>query len=89
MPPKFCQKLLYEMEGLVEIKVQPSNVRVYPNSSFERAGCILSEDITDCDLIIGVKQVPLEHLYEGKTYMFFSHVIKAQETNMEMLEEKI
>lgn len=52
-----------------------------------RAGCTISEDITDCDLIIGVKQVPLEFLYPGKTYMFFSHVIKAQDQNMPMLDD--
>lgn len=79
LPPKICQKLLYEMENELVIKVQPSNSRVYSDSAFKRAGCDVTEDISDCDLIIGVKQVPLEHLYENKTYMFFSHVIKAQE----------
>ena len=74
------------MKGKVQIKVQPSNSRIYPDSSYEDVGCVIDEDITDCDVILGVKQIPCEKLYPNKTYLFFSHTIKAQENNMEMLD---
>lgn len=43
-------------------------------------------DISDAPVIIGVKQVPIDNLLENKTYVFFSHTIKAQEDNMAMLD---
>lgn len=87
LTPKDCQRLLQKMGPTLTIKVQPSNLRIFADSEWVEAGCELSEEIEDCDLIIGVKQVPCEKLIEGKTFMFFSHTIKAQEGNMEMLDE--
>lgn len=85
--PAHCRKLLFQFKGRLQIKVQPSNIRVYPNSKYQEAGCVIDENIEDCDLILGVKQVPPSKLYKDKTYMFFSHTIKAQEHNMEMLDD--
>jgi alpha-aminoadipic semialdehyde synthase len=84
--PSHCRKLLFQFRQSLQIKVQPSDVRIYSNSKFEEAGCLISEDISDCDLILGVKQVPIDKLYCNKTFMFFSHTIKAQEQNMAMLD---
>ncbi len=89
MPPKFCKKLLFKMKNCLVIKVQPSNARIYTNEQFLEVGCKISEDITDCDLILGVKQVPISKLCPNKTYLFFAHVIKAQEDNMPMLDSII
>ena len=56
-------------------------------------GAIISEDLSECDVIFGVKEVPIENIIPNKTYFFFSHTIKAQEYNMPlldaMLEKKI
>lgn len=54
---------------------------------------MIQEDLSQCDVIFGVKEVPIENLIPSKTYFFFSHTIKAQEYNMPlldaMLEKKI
>lgn len=50
------------------------------------AGAQVQEDISDASVIFGVKQVPIDALIPGKTYCFFSHTIKAQESNMPLLD---
>ncbi|EGC29130.1 hypothetical protein DICPUDRAFT_51448 [Dictyostelium purpureum] len=71
----------------IKVIVQPSTLRNYPNVLYERAGAIIQEDLKECDVIAAVKEVPSEYLYEDKTYIFFSHTIKAQPYNMPMLDE--
>nr|CAH7757252.1 unnamed protein product [Callosobruchus chinensis] len=70
----------------VKVIVQPSNRRAYPMQAYINAGAIVQEDISEANVIFGVKQVPLEHLIPEKTYCVFSHTIKAQEGNMPMLD---
>lgn len=70
----------------VKVLVQPSNRRAYPAQSYLAAGALLQEDISDASVIFGVKQVPIDQLIPNKTYCFFSHTIKAQETNMPLLD---
>lgn len=70
----------------VKVLVQPSNRRAYPMQAYSNAGAIIQEDISEAPIIIGVKQVPIDHLLPNKTYCFFSHTIKAQEANMPMLD---
>ena len=70
----------------VRVLVQPSNRRAYPMQSYAAAGATIQEDIRDADVIVGVKQVPIDSLIESKTYCFFSHTIKAQEANMPLLD---
>lgn len=70
----------------VKVYVQPSNRRAYPIQAYVNAGAEVHEDISDVPVIIGVKQVPIDQLHPNKTYAFFSHTIKAQETNMPMLD---
>ncbi|KAH6922401.1 hypothetical protein HPB50_013514 [Hyalomma asiaticum] len=73
----------------VKVYVQPSNRRAYPiqaSPAYVNAGAEVREDISDVPVIIGVKQVPIDQLHPNKTYVFFSHTIKAQEANMPMLD---
>ncbi|VDO37093.1 unnamed protein product [Haemonchus placei] len=70
----------------VNVLVQPSNRRAYPIQDYISAGAIVREDLSDAQLIISVKQVPVDQLIPNKTYAFFSHTIKAQQDNMEMLD---
>lgn len=84
--PKECRALIQKLGDSLEIVVQSSDLRIFKDSEWRAVGCRVDDDISDCDLIIGVKQVPESELFEGKTYMFFSHVIKAQEENMSMLD---
>jgi alpha-aminoadipic semialdehyde synthase len=71
----------------IKVIVQPSNLRTYNDRSYREAGAIVQEDLSDADLIIAVKEVPIPLLLEDKAYMFFSHTIKAQPVNMPLLDE--
>ena len=86
LTPKECRWLIQKMGEELKIKVQSSDLRIFTDEEWRSVGCEVTEDISDCDLIIGVKQIPDDQLFEGKTYMFFSHTIKAQEGNMPMLD---
>ncbi|CAB3223756.1 unnamed protein product [Arctia plantaginis] len=70
----------------VKVIVQPSNRRAYPMQAYISAGAIVQEDISEANVIFGVKQTPIDLLIPNKTYCFFSHTIKAQEANMPMLD---
>lgn len=70
----------------VKVLVQPSTRRAYTMDEYERAGAIITEDLSPASLIIGVKAVPIDLLIPNKTYAFFSHTIKAQEANMPLLD---
>lgn len=54
--------------------------------NYLNAGAMVQEDISEANVIFGVKQVPIEQLIPDKTYCLFSHTIKAQETNMALLD---
>lgn len=70
----------------VKVIVQPSNRRSFAMQEYENMGAVIKEDISEAPVIIGVKAVPIEHLLPEKTYVFFSHTIKAQEPNMPLLD---
>lgn len=54
--------------------------------TYIRAGATIQEDISEASVVFGVKQVPVELLLPDKTYCMFSHTIKAQESNMGLLD---
>lgn len=81
--PSHVQKMV--KQG-IKVIVQPSNRRAYPMQAYLQAGAIIQEDISEASVIFGVKQVPIDALIPGKTYCFFSHTIKAQESNMPLLD---
>ncbi|KAJ8945107.1 hypothetical protein NQ318_001572, partial [Aromia moschata] len=70
----------------VKVIVQPSNRRAYPMQAYLNAGAIVQEDISEASVIFGVKQVPVDQLIPDKTYCIFSHTIKAQESNLPLLD---
>ncbi|KAJ1523300.1 hypothetical protein ONE63_001179 [Megalurothrips usitatus] len=70
----------------VKVLVQPSNRRAYPMLAYQSAGASVQEDISEAGVIFGVKQVPIDQLLPNKTYCLFSHTIKAQESNMPLLD---
>lgn len=70
----------------IKVLVQPSTRRAYTMDEYERAGAVITEDLSPASLIIGVKAVPIDLLIPDKTYAFFSHTIKAQEANMPLLD---
>lgn len=70
----------------IELVVQPSPIRKYTDDLYEAEGITLQEDLSDCDVLFGVKEVPLEMLIEKKTYFFFSHTYKKQPYNAKLLK---
>ncbi|KAL1117383.1 hypothetical protein AAG570_004709, partial [Ranatra chinensis] len=70
----------------VKVIVQPSNRRAYPTQAYLNSGAVVQEDISEASVIFGVKQVPVDLLMPNKTYCMFSHTIKAQESNMPLLD---
>ncbi|MFA6924378.1 MAG: bifunctional lysine ketoglutarate reductase /saccharopine dehydrogenase family protein [Bacteroidales bacterium] len=81
-----CVKKIINESGLKFI-VQSSEKRIFSDKEFIDAGAFVKTDLKECDVIIGIKEVPLDSLYKDKTYMFFSHIIKGQPHNMPMLKK--
>lgn len=69
-----------------EIYVQPCNYRCYSNEEYRYHGIELKNDLSDCDILLGVKEIPPQYLLEGKTYLIFSHTIKKQQHNQQLLQ---
>lgn len=67
------------------IKVESSDIRVFSDSDYKKAGFEVVNDISDCDVLLGVKEVPIESLIPNKKYFFFSHTIKKQPYNRKLL----
>ncbi|MCF8323166.1 MAG: NAD(P)-dependent oxidoreductase [Flavobacterium sp.] len=70
----------------VEVKVESSNDRVFTDDEYRNAGIEVSDDISDCAVFFGVKEVPIDSLIENKSYFFFSHTIKKQSHNRQLLK---
>ncbi|RTY64806.1 NAD(P)-dependent oxidoreductase [Flavobacterium sp. LB2P53] len=68
------------------VKVEYSDIRVFTDSQYENQGIELTDDISDCDVLFGVKEVPVKNLIPNKTYFFFSHTIKEQPYNKKLLQ---
>lgn len=83
--PQHVAQLLKDHPNLKFI-VQPSPKRIFRDSEYTRAGATISEDLSECSTIFGVKKMDSKSLLPNKTYVFFSHVIKAQEYNMSRLD---
>ena len=67
-------------------KVESSDIRIFKDSEYEEAGFEVTKDISDCDVLLGVKEVPIENLIPDKKYFFFSHTIKKQPYNRDLLK---
>ena len=85
----FSPKKLQEFKNKfseASIKVESSPIRVFSDESYEKAGLEVVSDVTDCDVLIGVKEVPIGALIPNKKYFFFSHTIKKQPYNRKLLQ---
>jgi alanine dehydrogenase len=68
------------------IKVESSDIRVFSDDAYKNLGIEVADDITDCDVFFGVKEIPVEYLIPNKKYFFFSHTIKKQVHNRKLLQ---
>ena len=66
--------------------VEPSDIRVFPNQAYQDVGVTVLENLSECDVMLGVKEVPIEALIPNKKYFFFSHTIKKQTYNRDLLK---
>ncbi|UCE39207.1 MAG: hypothetical protein JSW00_08330 [Thermoplasmata archaeon] len=85
LTPDHVKKL--KNEHLVDVVVQPSEIRAFSNEDYENAGSKVNENLSECPTIFAIKEVPIPLLEPKKTYVFFAHVIKGQEHNMPMLRK--
>ncbi len=70
----------------LDIVVQPSPGRCFADRAYAEMGVPLSDSLADRDILLGVKEVPIDQLVPNKTYCFFSHTIKAQPYNRDLLK---
>ncbi len=84
LTPEQCKELKKSNPD-VDIKVQPDGYRAFTSEEYRKSGIELSEDLGDCDILLGVKEVAIPSLMENKTYLFFSHTAKKQPHNRDLL----
>jgi saccharopine dehydrogenase (NAD+, L-lysine-forming) len=87
LTPSQCRWLL--KNGNCKIYVQPSAHRCYTDKEFEQSGVMLQEDLSECNLLLGIKEVPVNMLLPEKTYMFFSHTKKKQPYNKKLMHAMV
>ncbi|MEN9345980.1 MAG: hypothetical protein RLZZ60_1449 [Bacteroidota bacterium] len=86
--PAQCAELKQQYPQL-SLYIQASNDRCFANELYEKVGVILQEDLSHCDFLMGIKEVPADHLIANKTYLFFSHTIKKQAHNQPLMKRLI
>ncbi|MEL6812999.1 MAG: NAD(P)-dependent oxidoreductase [Bacteroidota bacterium] len=82
--PEKCQEVSQKFPD-ANLIVEASDIRIFPDSAYKGAGCKVMEDISEADVMLGVKEVPIDALIPNKKYFFFSHTIKKQPYNQKLL----
>lgn len=85
LSPKACQKVLLAHKKAY-ITVEPSPIRVFTDKEYRDAGIPVAEEMENCEVLLGVKEVPADALIPNKKYFFFSHTIKKQPYNRKLLQ---
>jgi len=84
--PIIAKKIKEEYKD-IEIKVQSSNIRAFKDEEYIKYGIPITDDLSDCDILIGIKEVSIDKLIPNKIYMFFSHTAKKQPHNRKLLQK--
>ena len=85
LSPQACKKVIIDFPQ-AEIIVESSDIRVFKDEEYSNLGFDVSTDISDADVMLGVKEVPIKALIPNKKYFFFSHTIKKQPYNRDLLK---
>jgi len=88
LSPEQCKEITEKYPNL-NLVVQNSNVRRFKAEEYIKNGITMVDSVTDCDVLIGVKEVPIPELIENKKYFYFSHTTKQQPYNKELLKTMI
>ncbi|MCS6824300.1 MAG: NAD(P)-dependent oxidoreductase [Cytophagaceae bacterium] len=83
--PEQCVHLM-KLYPHIQFIVQPSDTRCIPNSQYKKAGIPLQEDLSHCDILMGIKEIAEHLLIPQKKYLFFTHTIKKQPQNKKLLQ---
>jgi alanine dehydrogenase len=83
--PKQCKQIC-ELYPQVQVIVQSSTTRIFKDEAYRKLGIPVQDTVNNCDILFGIKEVPVKDLIAGKTYLFFSHTIKKQELNKKLLQ---
>ncbi|VAW14847.1 Lysine ketoglutarate reductase (LKR) / Saccharopine dehydrogenase [hydrothermal vent metagenome] len=84
LSPEACQKVLWNHEK-AQITVEPSPIRIFTDAEYKAVGLEVASKMEECDVLLGVKEVPIKDLVPNKKYFFFSHTIKKQPYNRKLL----
>jgi len=84
--PSDVKKIVNDGIGVI---LQPSPIRIFSDQEFIDVGAMISEDLSSCSVILAVKEIPINFIEKGKTYVFFSHTIKGQDYNIPLLQKMI
>ncbi|MDB9702277.1 NAD(P)-dependent oxidoreductase [Flavobacteriales bacterium] len=84
LSPENCEELKATFPT-IELVVQSSDIRAFKDSEYTDLGIDIVSDVSDCDVLLGVKEVKKDRLLANKTYFFFSHTIKEQPYNRDLL----
>jgi len=88
LTPKYCA-IIQESHPEIRIVVEPSPDRCISDAEYRAEGIELTDDLSSCDILLGVKEVPADKLLQGKTYFFFSHTKKKQAYNQKLMHALI
>lgn len=88
LTPAQC-RWLHKNFADIQIVVQPSEHRCFKDEEYKRANVKLSEDLSECKVLLGIKEVPVAELIPQKTYIIFSHTRKRQPYNAKMLKAMV
>jgi len=83
--PNQCADIMQSYPEL-SLYAQPSQSRCFLDEEYEKNGVIITEDLSICDVIMGIKEVPIDMLINNKIFFFFSHTIKKQPYNKLLLQ---
>ena len=85
LTPAQCKWIRKNLPG-VSVVVQTSQTRCFTDKEYTMAGVEVKEDLSDCDILLGIKEVPIDMLIPKRTYLFFSHTKKKQPHNQELFK---
>lgn len=85
LSPQACEKVISDFPQ-AEILVESSDIRVFKDEEYSDLGVELTTNVSEADVLLGVKEVPIEALIPNKKYFFFSHTVKKQPYNRALLK---
>ncbi len=86
LPPDAAKRFQEQYADEMELVVQSSDIRAFNDDEYRQVGIPVVDDVSDCDVLMGVKEVKIPKLIADKSYMFFSHTAKKQPYNRPLLQ---